>query len=133
MNADKDYQEELDSVRDTTRDLIDSIERDEWPRDGAIADFGLDTQWHYESLYYGVRSREIRPRDLDKALGRGDKLTALTRGAKSNPHKDIEFYTAWDGLYGRRRAIDQSKEKSLSQMSKEQEREIEADREWERD
>jgi hypothetical protein len=43
------------------------------------------------------------PKDLDAALGHGEKLTALARNAASNPHKDVQFYTSWDGIYHRPR------------------------------
>ena len=86
------------SVRDTTRNLVDSILLDAWPRSGAIVDFGLKSQEHYESLYYPVREGEITAEQLDAALGNGKKLTALARSARSNPHRDIEFSTDWDDL-----------------------------------
>ncbi len=85
-------------LRDTTRNLVEAIWADEWPRNGAIVDFGLRTQAHYESLYYGVREGQITPGQLDDALGRGEALTALTRAARSNPHRDIRFRTDWDDL-----------------------------------
>jgi hypothetical protein len=85
-------------LRDTTRNLIEAIWLDAWPRSGAIVDFGLDSQEHYEAIYYGLRAGEIEPEALDAALGKGEKLTALARSAKSNPHKDIAFRTSWDGL-----------------------------------
>jgi hypothetical protein len=85
-------------IRDTTRNLIEAIWLDVWPRAGAIVDFGLNSQEHYEAIYYGVREGEITPEALDAALGKGDKLTALARSAPSNPHKDIAFRTSWDGL-----------------------------------
>jgi hypothetical protein len=91
----------LDAIRDTTRNLLEAIALDAWPRAGAIVDFGLDGQEHYEALYHGVRNGEITPEALDAALGRGDRLTALARAAASNPHRDVEFHTSWDALRGR--------------------------------
>lgn len=85
-------------IRDTTRNLVEAIWLDVWPRAGAVVDFGLDSQLHYEALYYGVREGEITIEALDAALGKGDELTALARSAPSNPHKDVEFHTSWDGL-----------------------------------
>ena len=85
-------------VRDTTRNLVEAIWLDVWPRNGAIVDFGLKSQEHYESLYYPVREGEITPGQLDAALGKGEKLTVLARSARSNPHRDIEFRTDWDDL-----------------------------------
>ncbi len=89
------------AIRDTTRDLIVSIWLDAWPRAGAIVDFGLDSQEHYEALYYGVREGEITPEALDAALGNGSMLTALARSSPSNPHRDIAFSTSWDVVLGR--------------------------------
>lgn len=89
------------AIRDTTRNLLEAIALDAWPRAGAIVDFGLDGREHYEALYHGVRNGEITPEALDAALGRGDRLTALARAAASNPHRDVEFHTSWDALRGR--------------------------------
>jgi hypothetical protein len=85
-------------VRDTTRNLVESVLLDVWPRNGAIVDFGLKSQEHYEALYYPVREGELTPAQLDEALGKGEKLTALARSARSNPHRNIEFRTDWDEL-----------------------------------
>ncbi len=102
-NADKagEFEEQMTKVRDTTRNLMQCVMMDGWPRSGAIVDFGLDSQQHYESLYYPIRNDEIAPSVLDAAMGHGAKLTELVRAAPSNPHKDIEFYTSWDSLLGR--------------------------------
>jgi hypothetical protein len=89
---------EIRPLRGTTRNLVEAIWADEWPRNGAIVDFGLKSQAHYEALYYGVRAGEISPAALDAALGKGEKLTALARSARSNPHRDIAFRTDWDEL-----------------------------------
>jgi hypothetical protein len=85
-------------VRDTTRNLVESIWLDVWPRSGAIVDFGLKSQEHYEALNYPIREGEISPQALDVALGKGEKLTELARSARSNPHKEITFRTDWDDL-----------------------------------
>lgn len=90
-------------IRDTTRDLVESVMLDAWPRNAAVVDFGIDSQRHYEALYYPIREGEITPEDLDVALGHGKKLTELTRNAPSNPHKDVTFHTSWDVMFGRRR------------------------------
>jgi hypothetical protein len=103
------FSEQLAKVRPTTRDVVQSMLFDEWPRAGAIVDFGLDSQQHYEALYYPVRNQEIKPAALDAALGYGEKLTELTRAAPSNPHKEVEFYTSWDVLVGRNKAEQASK------------------------
>lgn len=95
------FRQQLDQVRPVTRNLIESVLLDAWPRTAAVVDFGLDTQEHYEALYYPIREREIMPADLDGALGHGARLTELVRGARSNPHPDIEFHTSWDIAFGR--------------------------------
>jgi hypothetical protein len=95
------FAEQLLAVRMTTRNLITSILMDEWPSHGAVVDFGIDSQKHYESLYYPIREAEIMPKALDAALGDGPQLTAMVRDAASNPHKDVEFHTSWDVILGR--------------------------------
>jgi hypothetical protein len=43
----------MTAIRDTSRNLVEAIGADEWPRNGAIVDFGIKSQAHYE-LYYSV-------------------------------------------------------------------------------
>jgi len=100
-NRHKRFAEQLLSVRDTTRSLVTSILMDAWPNHAAVVDFGIDTQKHYEALYWPIREAEIMPKALDAALGDGPKLTTMTREAASNPHKDVEFHTSWDLILGR--------------------------------
>jgi hypothetical protein len=95
------FAEQLASARPTTRHLISSILFDAWPNEAAAIDFGIDSQKHYEALYFPVRKGEITPAALDAALGDGEKLTALVRDAANNPHKDVEFHTAQDLILGR--------------------------------
>ncbi|AMV40259.1 hypothetical protein [Planctomyces sp. SH-PL62] len=90
------------SIRDTTRGLIKAVCLDCWPSLASIVDFGLDSQTHYEALYYPLRNGEISPEALDAALGHGEKLTALARNAPSNPHKGVSFHTSWDVMFGRK-------------------------------
>lgn len=96
--------QQLLSVRPTTRNLVTSILMDAWPNHAAIVDFGIDSQKHYEALYYPIREAEIMPKELDAALGHGEKLTAMIREAASNPHKDVQFHTSWDVILGRESA-----------------------------
>jgi hypothetical protein len=96
-----EFHKQLGQVRPVTRNLIESVMLDAWPRDAAIVDFGLDSQKHYEALYYPIRELEIMPAALDEALGHGGKLTELVREARSNPHRDVGFSTSWDVVYGR--------------------------------
>jgi hypothetical protein len=88
-------------IRDTTRNLVQSVMLDNWPRSAAIIDFGLKSQQHYEALYYPIREGEITPQQLDAALGNGDELTGLARAAPSNPHRGITFHTDWDEILRR--------------------------------
>jgi hypothetical protein len=96
-----EFLSQLDKVRPVTRRLIESLMLDAWPNHTAIVDFGIDSQAHYEALYYPIREGTIMPLALDDALGHGEKLTRMTREADSNPHKDIEFHTSWDVILGR--------------------------------
>ncbi len=96
-----EFAKQLASVRPVTRHLITSVLFDQWPNIPAVADFGIDSQKHYEALYFPIRAQEILPKALDDALGHGGKLTALTQGAASNPHKNVEFHTSWDVALGR--------------------------------
>ena len=96
-----EFAKQLASVRPVTRHLITSVLLDQWPNISAVADFGIDSQKHYEALYFPIRAQEILPKVLDDALGHGKKLTALTQAATSNPHKDVEFHTSWDVALGR--------------------------------
>jgi hypothetical protein len=101
MTKEDQFTQELEKVRPVTRNLIESVMLDVWPRNAAIVDFGLDSQKHYESLYYPIRELEIMPLALDKANGHGQKLTEMVRQSPSNPHKDVEFRTSWDEIYMR--------------------------------
>ena len=97
----KEFGEQLSKVRPITRHLITSVLMDQWPSIPAVVDFGIDSQQHYEALYFPIRNREISPKQLDDALGNGEQIAALVRAAPSNPHKDIEFQTSWDIVQGR--------------------------------
>ena len=99
-----EFLSQLEKVRPVTRRLIESMMLDMWPNHTAIVDFGIDSQSHYEALYYPIREGTMMPLALDDALGNGEKLTRLTRDAASNPHRDIEFHTSWDLISGRQRS-----------------------------
>jgi hypothetical protein len=65
VDAAKDFDEQLVQVRPVTRQLIESVMLDVWPSHPAvIVDFGIDSQQHYEALYYPIRNREILPQHL---------------------------------------------------------------------
>jgi hypothetical protein len=98
-----DFQSQLKIVRPVTRDLINALLFDAWPGNAAVIDFGLESQQHYEALYYPIRAGEILPQALDDALGDGERLTALVQSARHNPHKDVQFYTSYDSMAGKPR------------------------------
>jgi hypothetical protein len=84
-------------VRPLTDKLIQAIMLDLHPSSNAvICDFGIDSQRHYEALYYPVRDGEIDAEKLDSVLGNGPAITELVRSCQTNPHKDIVFKTAYD-------------------------------------
>lgn len=85
-------------LRDTTRSLIKAITLDVWPSVAAVVDYGIDSQEHYEALYYPLRHGDFTPQQLDAALGKGPVLTAMVNAAPHNPHKGIVFRTSWDFL-----------------------------------
>jgi hypothetical protein len=85
-------------IRYATRNLVEAMMLDVWPRHTAIVDFGIDSERHYEALQFPIRNGELTVEVLDAALGFGQRLTELVRAAPSNPHKDIEFRTSWDEL-----------------------------------
>jgi hypothetical protein len=78
-------------IGDTTRNLVESVLLDVWPRQAAIAEFGIRTQEHLEALYHPLRHGEITPEQVDAARGDGRQLTELVNAAPHNPHKGIEF------------------------------------------
>ena len=131
-NRHKELAEQLLTVRPTTRDLVTSVLMDVWPGHAAIVDFGIDSDKHFEALYYPIRAAEILPKTLDAALGHGEKLTALTLQAASNPHKDVEFHTSWDLIFGRESAERSPNDRCNGQheTSKTQAREDDLDRGW---
>jgi hypothetical protein len=85
-------------VRPVTRNLVEAIMLDMWPRTAAIVDFGLDDQEHYEALHAPIRAGEITDEQLDDALGNGPKLTKLVNACETNRHKGIVFKTSYDEI-----------------------------------
>lgn len=125
MDEDTDFLEQLEHVRPVTRNLIESVMLDSWPDHAAIVDFGIDSQEHYDALYYPIREQEISPKQLDEALGNGEKLTQLMRGAESNPHHDVSFSTSWDAIFrrgaGESNVLPEATAESLPQLEAEPE------------
>lgn len=86
-------------ARSMVENLVLDFMLDLWPHsNAAVCDFGIDSQKHYEALYHPVRSGEITAEQLDAVLGDGPAITKLVQACSSNPHKDIIFVTAYDGL-----------------------------------
>lgn len=81
-----------------TDNLVEAMRNSEWPRPAAICDFGLDSQAHYEAIYFGVVNGSITVAMLDAVLGDGPAITKMVRANQHNPHKDITFETAYDGF-----------------------------------
>ena len=106
MGQNDDFAERLERIRPVTRNLVESIMLDAWPNHTAIVDFGIDSQKHYEAIYYLVREGEVTPEMLDAVLGNGPALTAMARYSPSNPHKEIAFETSWDMLRGDGRSLE---------------------------
>ena len=87
-------------VRPVTQHLIDAMKNVDRPSPGVIVDFGIDSEEHYEAIYYPFYKGEVTPEQLDAALGNGKKLTELMRSLPSNPHKNIVFETSYDWMDG---------------------------------
>jgi hypothetical protein len=85
-------------LRPVTKSLILAVTLDVWPNPAAVNDFGIRSQEHYEALYYPLRHGDITPEQVDDALGNGKKLSELVNSAQHNPHRGIEFRTAWDEM-----------------------------------
>lgn len=88
--------EHIESVKSVTAKMFISVLIDNWPSPAACVDFGVDSQLHYEALYYPIRAGEISEVELDKVLGNGPEITKLVQSCESNPHKDIVFQTSYD-------------------------------------
>jgi hypothetical protein len=91
-----EFAEQLLSARPTTRSLVMSMLMNSWPSAAAVADFGIDSQKHYEALCRPIQEAEIMPQALDAAIRDGEKLTALTKNAASNPYPNVTFRTSRD-------------------------------------
>ena len=82
----------------TADSLVRAVMLDIWPTPGAVCDYGIDSQEHYEALYYPIKAGEITADQLHDAVYDGKGLTELARNAPSNPHPDIEFAPLLLGL-----------------------------------
>jgi hypothetical protein len=114
-DAPKSLSEQFVEVRPLTRQLVTDVLFDQPPSFAAAVDFGIDSQRHYEALYFPIRNREITPLALDAALGDGAKLTEIVRAAPSNPHKDIAFDTSRDREAIREESVEERYQKMLDE------------------
>lgn len=78
--------------------LVDCLMRDQWPSAATIIDFGIDSPQHLGALQHAVVVG-ITAYDLDRVLGDGPAITALTRGVPRQPYRDVVFTTAYDALF----------------------------------
>ena len=60
------FAEQLAAARPTTRHLVGSILFDAWPNLASAVDFGIESQKHYEALYFPIREAEIMPKGAFK-------------------------------------------------------------------
>jgi hypothetical protein len=85
-------------IRSAAQDCYDSLMMDEWPRNAARCDFGLDTPEHLGALQYAIR-HGTSVYELDMVLGSGEKITTLCRSYRDNDYaKRVTFVTAWDKM-----------------------------------
>jgi hypothetical protein len=79
-----------------TLNLVDALERDDWPAPAACIDFGIETRDHLRALQYAVGSDGVRTDELDAALGKGTEIQRLI--SPGNPYRFVTFRTLWDEL-----------------------------------
>lgn len=77
--------------------LVDCLILDQWPSPASIIDWGIDSAHHLGALQHAVVVG-ITAYDLDRVLGDGPAITALTRGVPRQPYRDVVFTTAYDAL-----------------------------------
>lgn len=82
----------------TADDLVHAMVLDIWPGSGAIVDFGIDSQAHYEALHKAVRKAGVTGNDLHAVVGDGPRITALLDAKDCNP-LGLKFLTSYDGLF----------------------------------
>jgi hypothetical protein len=79
-----------------TRDLIAAILDDGVPSRETMLAFGIETEWHFEALFYPFWEGDFSAEQLDEARGDGEKLTELVVAAPHNPHRFITFIIRGD-------------------------------------
>ena len=89
------------AARPTACSLFEAIWLDIPANLPASTDFGIETQEHYNAIYYAVRNGDLSLERLDAALGDGKKITALVNSVEGCNPERLKFYTFWDELYGR--------------------------------
>jgi len=78
--------------------LVDCLILDQWPSPASIIDWGIDSAHHLGVLQHAVVVG-ITAYDLDRVMGDGPAITALTRGVPRQPYRDVVFTTAYDALF----------------------------------
>ena len=74
-----------------TRDLVAAILEDGIPAYDTMLAFGIETEWHFEALFYAFWEGDFTAEELDACRGDGEKLTELVFKAPNNPHRFITF------------------------------------------
>ena len=77
--------------------LVECLKNGSEPSPASRADFGIEERAHLRALKHAVQSG-ITAYDLDRVMGDGPAITALTQGIPGQPEPNIEFRTAYDGL-----------------------------------
>lgn len=78
--------------------LVECLNLDKWPSPATILDFGIDSSSHLGVLQHAV-DVGITAYDLDRVLGDGPAITALTRGVPGQPYRHVVFTTTYDDLF----------------------------------
>ncbi len=78
--------------------LVDCLILDVWPSAATIIDWGIDSPDHLGALQHAVIVG-VSAYDLDRVIGDGPAITALTRGIPGQPYPDVVFKTAYDALF----------------------------------
>jgi hypothetical protein len=89
-------------MRDLTKQLIDSLLMDEFPRSTAVyVDFGIPLHSPtnvFGAYQWGYKREMFSEAELDRALGNGPELTKLVNRG-SNPYgKGMIIVTAYDDM-----------------------------------
>jgi hypothetical protein len=81
-------------VRPLTLALIEAVKLDQWPSRATCVDFGIKTEANLGALQYAVINDGVTAKELDHALGWGERLQRLI--SPSNPYRHVTFRTDYD-------------------------------------